>query len=82
MAENLDDGTTNSPISGVELDDDDPNTYSWEFKLIDLVRANPMLWDSREESYLDTERKNSIWKEIVDKLGLTSGEIGHAATQH
>ena len=46
-------------------EDEDDN----ELKLIKLVRKNPILWDSSQDSYKDAQKKPAVWKAIANKLG-------------
>jgi hypothetical protein len=37
--------------------------------LIAAVKRNPILWDSREDSYKLSENKPAIWQQIAEELG-------------
>lgn len=43
--------------------------------LINLVKDNPMLWDSRNDDYKLTDRKAAIWSEIASKLNVDAGKL-------
>jgi hypothetical protein len=37
--------------------------------LVAAVKRNPILWDSREDSYKLSEDKPAFWQQIVEELG-------------
>lgn len=45
-----------------------------DYAIISAVKNQPLLWDSREEEYKNTERKNSIWKDIANRIGMNTGK--------
>ena len=46
-----------------------------DYAFIDSYKRRPILWDSRLEDYKNTERKNAVWVELSEKVGMTSGMI-------
>ena len=42
--------------------------------LINSVKDNPIIWDSRDEDYKLTDRKPAIWSEIACKFNVDAGE--------
>ncbi|CAH1967246.1 unnamed protein product [Acanthoscelides obtectus] len=43
-------------------------------KLIELVRENPVLYDTSHEDYMRTKLKNELWETIARDLNYTSGK--------
>lgn len=42
--------------------------------VIELVKANPILWDSRNDDYKMTDKKAVIWADIATKLNVSTGK--------
>lgn len=40
-----------------------------EEKLISLINGYPELYDLQNEHYMNSTRKNNIWKEIAKEMG-------------
>ena len=48
--------------------------HSIQHKVIELVKANPILWDTRIADYKLSKRKPAIWKQFADDLDCDFGE--------
>lgn len=44
-------------------------------RLIQLVERNPILWDTRTDSYKLSEKKPSVWADIADEIETSPGII-------
>jgi len=44
----------------------------FDLRLIELVKDNPVLWDSRLHEYKLADKKPALWLEVADKLGSSA----------
>jgi len=45
----------------------------FDLRLIELVKENPILWDSHLDEYKLADKKPALWLEVADKLGSSAG---------
>ena len=45
-----------------------------DYKFIEAFKQRAILWDSRLDDYKNTERKNAVWIELSEEVGMTAGE--------
>ena len=57
-------------------------TTEFDLKVIELVKARPMLWDTRHVDYKCSERKPLEWQQIAEELGSDAGELKPVLQQY
>ena len=50
------------------------HTQVTDYQFIEAFKQRVILWDSRLDDYKNTERKNAVWIELSEEVGMTAGE--------
>lgn len=51
-------------------------------KLIGLIRDNPVLYDSNDPDYSKTKRKEEVYEQIAQEMGVDSGTLLQPVSAH